>query len=288
VLQAPAPSRPALWPVVVAYLVAFVAALGASAVFVVVAALPRAGGDAMRLADEVAKFAVTAPGLMGAALVDAVVLALVAGIAARLQGKGVAARLRLGPTRASPLGLLAAVVGMAGLSLAGGAAAQLVPFGHGGVMDTMAVALQHPGPTRFALGLFTIGLAPGIAEETFFRGLLQTRLAARWGRWPAIVLSALGFGLFHVDPVQGSLAFVAGLLLGWMVERFGGIRPSIAAHAINNAMFVALASVAPGVADVPDGRAGTAGVLVAGAVVCAASIAVLRSRFAVRASTPAS
>jgi len=72
---------------------------------------------------------------------------------------------------------------------------------------------------------------------------------------------------------------VAGLFLGWLAERFDGVRPSIAAHAINNALFVALASVGSG--EVGSRRAQWI-VLAAGAVVFSASTMLLRSRAAVR------
>jgi membrane protease YdiL (CAAX protease family) len=131
---------------------------------------------------------------------------------------------------------------MVGLSLTSGTALELLGLrgGHG-TMDQIARALSSAGPSRLPLYLAAIAIAPAIAEETFFRGLLQTRLVARWGRWPGIALSATAFGFIHLDPVQGSVAFLAGLFLGWLAERFESIRPSIAAHATNNALFVALA-----------------------------------------------
>jgi membrane protease YdiL (CAAX protease family) len=276
VQPAASPSRPALWPVLAAYLAAFLLALGASAAYVLVAALPKAGGDAVRLAEEATRFALSPAGVLGSALASAVVLSTVALATARLMGPGVATRLRLGPTRARPLGLVAAVTGMAGLSLACGAAAELLGVGHGDVMEVVAHSLAAPSPSRLVAALLAIGLAPGLAEEGFFRGLIQTRLGDRWGRWPAVVVTAAAFGLFHLDPVQGTLAFFAGLFLGWIVERFGGLRPSIAAHAINNAMFVVLASY--GSPDEHATRAGTLATLATGVLACAGSVAIIRSR----------
>jgi membrane protease YdiL (CAAX protease family) len=283
VQAATATPRPAVWPVLAAYVVAFVLALIASGVFVLVAVLPRAGADAGRMADAAAKFAVSVPGLLGSASLTAAVLASVALVTARLAGKGVASRLRLGPTRATAAGVVAAVLGFAGLSIACSQVVDLLGVGRGGVMDVMGSVLRSSGPMREALAMLALGVAPGLAEEGFFRGLLQTRVAAAWGRWPAIVLSAAAFGLFHVDPVQGSVAFVAGLYLGWMADRFGGIRPTIAAHALNNAMFVFFATQAGD--DDPAPRSQTLVLLVAGAVVWAASAAFLKSRWSVTGAT---
>jgi len=123
-------------------------------------------------------------------------------------------------------------------------------------------------------------LVLGVAEETFFRGLIQPWLRSRWARWPSIVATSVGFGVMHGDPVQGSLTFVAGLFLGWTAERFGGVRPTIAAHAVNNAIFVALSSL--GSSETPSRRVQTA-LLAIGAASFAASVAVLRGPRAIEA-----
>jgi membrane protease YdiL (CAAX protease family) len=215
---------------------------------------------------------------MASALVDAGVLAVVTVCSALLQGKEIVARLRLGPTRATAVGMTSAVVGMIGLSFACGAASELIGVRGGGVMDTLARALQSLSPGQFAIALVTIGLAPGLAEETFFRGLIQTQLAARWGRWPAIVAASFGFALIHLDPVQGALAFFAGLYLGWLVERFGSIRASIVAHASNNMIFVTIGVFGGGGSST---RRGALAVAAIGAAMWASCMTVLRSRVAV-------
>jgi membrane protease YdiL (CAAX protease family) len=274
-----------VWPVFVAYVAAFVLVLVTSTVFIVALALPRSGWNVERLAEEVEKFAFSAPGLLGAALVSALTLALVTFVTARLLGRDVAVRLRIGPTRARPMGIAAAVVGLAGLSLACGSAADLAGLGKSGVTEHIALALRSSNPLRIVLAILALGVAPGFAEEGFFRGLMQTRLRARWSRWPAVVVTALAFGIFHLDPVQGTQAFLAGVFFGWVADRLGGIRPTIAAHVFNNAVFVLAASLAPP-GDPGTSRAGTIGVLLGGLAACAGASAVLRSRHAIRVDTP--
>jgi len=275
------PRPVALWPVFVAYLVAFVLVLVTGTLVILVPAVRRSGWDPVRIADEATKIAFSAPGLLGVALVSAVTLALVTLGTARLLGGDLPARLNLRPTRARPLGIAAAVAGLAGLSLACGSAAQLVGLGKAGVTASIAVALRSSNPVRLALAVLILGVAPAFAEEGFFRGLMLTRLRARWNRWPAIVVTALAFGVFHVDPVQGSEAFIAGVFFGWVVDRLGGIRPTIVAHAVNNGMFVLVASLAGPDDDAK--RAVTLLMLVAGMALCGGATAILRSRYAVRA-----
>jgi membrane protease YdiL (CAAX protease family) len=273
-------SRPAVWPVLVAYLVAVVLVLAGTVVVVSAAALVRAGGKVAHVHAEATRFAFSAAGVMAAAVVSATVLALDALVTARLLGGGIAARLRLGPTRATPVGLLAAVVGMAALSLATGAAADRLGVRHEGTMEDIARALARSSPVQIALAIVTIAIAPGIAEELFFRGLMQTRLVARFGARAGILAASAAFGLMHMDPVQTPLAFVLGLFLGWVTERLGGVRASIAAHAVNNALFVAVAS--SGAHAGAGSHGGDVSSIVGGAAAWAGATLLLRSRFAVR------
>ncbi len=272
--------RPTAWPALVAYLAGFILSGAVSSGLVFGVARVRSAGNVSRITEEAARFALSAGGMMAVAATNGFVLCAVAFVAAHLQGGAVASRLRLGPTRASPLGVLATVAGMLGLSFACGAAIGLAGVHEGGTMDAIANALRAPGPGRFALAVGAIGVVPGIAEETFFRGLVQTRLVASWGRWPAIATTAAAFGLIHVDPIQATVAFVAGLFLGWCAERLGGIRPTVAAHAFNNGAFVALAAAGSAAAEDGGSRARQVGVLAAGVAVCLASIAVLRTSHA--------
>jgi membrane protease YdiL (CAAX protease family) len=264
---------------------AFVLALVSSVLLVFLVAVVRSEGPRSQLQAEAMEFALSAPGMILGALTNAVVLGAVGLGTALWLGRPVSARLRIGASRASPVGYAALTAGLLGLSFACGAARDLLRIPGGSVMDAMAHAFQEPSPGRFAAALLAIGVAPGIAEEAFFRGMMQTQLAAAWGRWPAIATTAAAFGLIHLDPVQGSLAVLAGLFLGWAVERFRGIRPTIVAHAINNAVFVAVAASSTSEEAT---RSAQWIVFAAGSAACAASIAVLRSECAVRASTPAS
>jgi membrane protease YdiL (CAAX protease family) len=89
--------------------------------------------------------------------------------------------------------------------------------------------------------LFTV-----IAEEAFFRGLLQARLAAAlarqaWGPWLAVALSALLFGAAHLGGglAYGILATVAGLGYALAYQRTQRIEAAILVHiALNVAHFV--------------------------------------------------
>jgi membrane protease YdiL (CAAX protease family) len=84
--------------------------------------------------------------------------------------------------------------------------------------------------------LFTV-----IAEEAFFRGLLQARLAAalqrfRWGAWLAVAVSALLFGAAHLGGGlrYAILASIAGLGYAWAYQRTQRIEAAILVHIVLN------------------------------------------------------
>lgn len=86
--------------------------------------------------------------------------------------------------------------------------------------------------------LFTV-----VAEEAFFRGFVQARLACllarfNWGAWLAIVLSALLFGAAHLGGGvrYGILAAIAGLGYAWAYQRTQRIEAAILVHIALNAV----------------------------------------------------
>ena len=86
--------------------------------------------------------------------------------------------------------------------------------------------------------LVIFALLPGVCEELFFRGFVQTRLTKRWGVVWSVLFSALLFGIAHSDPVHSPLAFVMGLMVGVVVEWTGSLWPAIGAHVANNALSI--------------------------------------------------
>ena len=87
--------------------------------------------------------------------------------------------------------------------------------------------LRLPSATEVSAELLVTFLLIAIPEELFFRGILQNLLETRWGRRPALVLTAVLFGLAHFN--KGAtfnwryvlLAAVAGFFYGraWRARR---------------------------------------------------------------------
>jgi len=79
-------------------------------------------------------------------------------------------------------------------------------------------------------------LMPGLSEELAFRGLVQHASGPRVLR---IVLSALLFALFHVDPHHVVGVLPLGAFLAWTAARYGaGV--TITAHVLNNTIAIVL------------------------------------------------
>lgn len=93
-------------------------------------------------------------------------------------------------------------------------------------------------PLLMVVALCLIG---PLAEELVFReGILRHLHVWRANKWWAVVLSALCFGLVHINPAQIVSATLLGLLLGWVYVRTGDVRLSVALHILNNLFAFAL------------------------------------------------
>lgn len=79
-----------------------------------------------------------------------------------------------------------------------------------------------------------------IVEELMFRKLLLDRLR-RLGELPAILLSGIAFGLFHMNILQFFYATVLGFLFAYVTIKTNRIRYSIILHMMINSIGIAIA-----------------------------------------------
>lgn len=73
-----------------------------------------------------------------------------------------------------------------------------------------------------------------LAEELVFRGLGYGRLRREMKALPAAVITAVLFGLYHGNLIQGMYAFFMGLLLALVCEAYGNLASSWLFHAAAN------------------------------------------------------
>ncbi|MFI6303914.1 lysostaphin resistance A-like protein [Amycolatopsis thailandensis] len=124
-------------------------------------------------------------------------------------------------------------------------------FGWLSVLGPLAPPLpsaeDYPDPVYLAVGATLTFFTANVLEEVFFRGMLQTRLEALFGRWPGILLASLLFAWLHLPTHgQGTLpltlgAIVAfqgffGLFTGYLWSRYRNLWAPIAAHTAMNTL----------------------------------------------------
>ncbi len=92
-------------------------------------------------------------------------------------------------------------------------------------------------------------LAP-LGEELIFRGVIfhYARRAVtgmknpRTAFWIANSIQALLFGVYHLNPVQGIYAFLIGLVLGYLCQKYQSVIPGMLAHLIFNGISTLLSN----------------------------------------------
>ena len=134
------------------------------------------------------------------------------------------------------------------------------------------------GSDNLSFFLYAGILAP-ITEEILFRGLIQ-RLMLPYGRNFAIFVSAFTFSLYHGNLIQGPLAFLLGLILGYVAAEYS-IGWAMLLHMINN---LVLADALPRlIFDLPIELAGLINTAVLLALAVAGAVVLIRRRESIRA-----
>lgn len=87
---------------------------------------------------------------------------------------------------------------------------------------------------RIVLEIVALCVVIPIIEELLYRGIVYGRIYDLFGKKPAIILSAIIFGLVHMNLVQFVYATVFGLLLAWFVEVTEDISGAVMAHMAAN------------------------------------------------------
>ena len=84
------------------------------------------------------------------------------------------------------------------------------------------------------LTLLAVALIGPIFEELTLRGIILSKLRRFFGPVGCIVISAVLFGIFHLNIIQGIYVFPMGLFWGFLAYRFKSVIPAIICHMANN------------------------------------------------------
>jgi membrane protease YdiL (CAAX protease family) len=132
----------------------------------------------------------------------------------------------------------------------------------------------YRSPADFILLILVFAVVPAVAEELLFRGFLQAGLARLLDRrWLVVLVSALIFALFHLDPWRFPGVLGLGLFLGWLRERSGSLIPTMAAHATSNILSIAMKASGRLEGDAAPGTVMTAALAAAALLVAAILVA---------------
>jgi len=115
------------------------------------------------------------------------------------------------------------------------------------------------GSNMFIIILYVSILGP-IAEELIFRKFLLDRLR-RFGDLPAILISGMAFGLFHMNVLQLFYTTAVGIILGYVTVKTNTVRNSILIHMMFNFFNIALTVTTGGGNNILSGFFGLCGVV---------------------------
>jgi len=105
-------------------------------------------------------------------------------------------------------------------------------------------SLSLKSTTSFMLAFVSLVCAP-IGEEIAFRGVMCRSLSRRATLWPALLFSALLFGIWHRNIPQFVYTFPMGIVYGYAYMMTGKLRHSILMHFVNNLIAILAFSEGP-------------------------------------------
>ena len=97
-------------------------------------------------------------------------------------------------------------------------------------VEQSIAGIQQSG---LVVSMLSVAILPAILEEVFSRGILLSGYHFL-GKWKAAFVSALLFGLLHMNPQQFLYAFVVGFIFCFLVERTDSLYASILPHMVIN------------------------------------------------------
>ncbi|MFO0871949.1 MAG: ABC transporter permease subunit [Pirellulales bacterium] len=193
----------------------------------------------------------TAPGprLLAAGILTVVLFALLPALVVRWQRGSLSATWALRPFRPAT-GIAALVLGASTWPWIYELILGTQDLGLGRLEPEQVEAVQRLLASWEAVPLpwlvLALGVAPGVCEELFFRGLLFAGCRARWGGAATVVATALGFGLFHIVLAGGAAperflpSTILGLWLGWVRLRSDSTWPGILLHVSHNSLLLTM------------------------------------------------
>ena len=90
------------------------------------------------------------------------------------------------------------------------------------------------------IGILSIVVLAPVFEEMLFRGIILRGFLKNYSATKSIIITAVLFGVLHLNPVQSIIAALLGLALGWIFVKTGSLWVCILFHALNNGLAILL------------------------------------------------
>lgn len=100
--------------------------------------------------------------------------------------------------------------------------------------DTYQSVAENQYNVALLVGLILYGVVSPFVEEVIFRGFVYGRMRVYMPRALAVLVSALLFGVYHGNLVQGIYGFVMGILFTVVYEKYKNFYLPVIMHAIAN------------------------------------------------------
>ncbi|MHC4398146.1 MAG: ABC transporter permease subunit/CPBP intramembrane protease [Planctomycetota bacterium] len=84
--------------------------------------------------------------------------------------------------------------------------------------------------------LLVMAVLPAVCEEFAFRGFILSGFRHLGHKWRAIVYTSLFFGATHFMLQQSIVAFILGILIGYLAVQSGSILPGVVFHLVHNGL----------------------------------------------------
>lgn len=129
---------------------------------------------------------------------------------------------------------LIAIIFAAGMFLGFGFVNGLISSGleKAGITQS-SISLDFNGVGSLIVYIISFAVIPAVAEELFFRGLIQNSLSGL-KIWQAVLISSISFALYHCSLVQLVYQLIYGAALFVLAYSAKSVFPGILAHFLNN------------------------------------------------------
>ncbi len=107
-------------------------------------------------------------------------------------------------------------------------------------MTSRVPELFGSGAVGFLLACVVAVLIGPIVEEVYFRGFMYPAFKRALGTWPAIIVSGVIFGVFHVNPWLIFPTGLMGVVMAYLYEKEGSLGAPFFLHALNNLVSVVI------------------------------------------------